>query len=194
MKMRMLGHDDRSKRTEAFPLLNPVYPVLSKQTTRVGHYGAIAERSRAELCATVGDPNDLSRFERGDRDLARDAGGRATRPSLQRSDPGPQASGSPPLAAQPATSRTTSPWPDIQAAQHRKATHMTTPVTAQPRHLLIRWAAAPFRALRHLNQELLGAGEAMARSNRFPQPRPQAGPAEAKHAQPAPMSKALTRT
>jgi hypothetical protein len=71
---------------------------------------------------------------------------------------------------------------------------MTTPVKAQPRHLLIRWATAPFRALRHLNQELLGAGEAMARSNRFPQPHLQAGLAEAKHAQPAPVSKALTRT
>jgi hypothetical protein len=65
---------------------------------------------------------------------------------------------------------------------------MTTPVTGQPRHPLIRRAIAPFRALRYLNQELLGAGEAMARSNRFPQPRP----AEATHAQPAPVSKALT--
>ena len=97
-------------------------------------------------------------------------------------------------AAQPATSRTTSPWPDIQAAQHRKATHMTTPATAHKRHPLIRWATAPFRAFRYLNQELLGAGEAMARANRFPQPRPQAGPAEATHAQPAPVSNAPTRT
>ena len=44
---------------------------------------------------------------------------------------------------------------------------MTTSLTGQPRHPLIRWATAPFRALRYLNQELLGAGEAMARSNRF---------------------------
>ena len=66
---------------------------------------------------------------------------------------------------------------------------MTTPLTRQPRRPLIRWATAPFRALRHLNQELLGMGEAMARSNRFPQPRPQAGPAEATHAQPAPANK-----
>ena len=70
---------------------------------------------------------------------------------------------------------------------------MTTPVTPQPRHPLIRWATAPFRALRYLNQELLGAGEAIARSNRFPQPRPQAGPVEAKHAQSAPVSKVPTR-
>jgi hypothetical protein len=71
---------------------------------------------------------------------------------------------------------------------------MTTPVTAQKRHPLIRWATAPFRAFRYLNQELLGAGEAMARANRFPQPRPQAGPVETTHAQPAPVSNALTRT
>ena len=91
-------------------------------------------------------------------------------------------------------SGTTSPWPDIRAAQHRKATHMTTPVTAHKRHPLIRWATAPFRAFRYLNQELLGAGEAMARANRFPQLRPQAGAAEATHAQPAPVSNAPTRT
>jgi hypothetical protein len=54
--------------------------------------------------------------------------------------------------------------------------------TAQPRRPLVRWATAPIRALRYLNQELLGAGEAMARSNRFPQPRPQASPAEATQA------------
>jgi hypothetical protein len=71
---------------------------------------------------------------------------------------------------------------------------MTTAVTAQPRHPLIRWATAPFRAFRRLNQELLGAGEAMARSNRFPQPRPQPGPVQAKHPQPAPASKVPTRT
>jgi len=88
----------------------------------------------------------------------------------------------------------TPPHRHIQAAQHRKVTHMTTPVTAQPRHPLIRWATAPFRALRHLHQELLGAGEAMARSSRFLQACPQAGPAEAKHARPASVSKALTRT
>ena len=69
---------------------------------------------------------------------------------------------------------------------------MTTSVTRQPRHPLIRWATAPFRAFRYLNQELLGAGEAMARSNRFPQPHPQAGPAQATRAQSAPVSKVPT--
>lgn len=56
--------------------------------------------------------------------------------------------------------------------------------TAQPRPPLTRWATAPFRALRYLNEELLGAGEAIARSNRYPQPRPQAGVPEATQAQP----------
>ena len=50
--------------------------------------------------------------------------------------------------------------------------------TAQPRHPLTRWATAPIRALRHLNQELLGAHEAMARASRFPRPRPLAESAE----------------
>ena len=93
---------------------------------------------------------------------------------------------SPPPAAQPAHGLTSKP------RSTGRQTHMTTPATGQPRHPLIRWATAPFRALRYLNQELLGAGQAMARSNRFPQPRPQAGPAEATHAQPAPVSKVLT--
>ena len=70
---------------------------------------------------------------------------------------------------------------------------MTTPVTDQPRRPLIRWATAPFRAVRHLNQELLGAGEAIARSNRFQQPRQPAGPAAATQAQTAPVSKAPAR-
>ncbi len=65
--------------------------------------------------------------------------------------------------------------------------------TAQPRRPLIRWATAPIRALRYLNEELLGAGEAIARSNRFPQPRPQANPAEATHTQPAATGKVLTK-
>lgn len=70
---------------------------------------------------------------------------------------------------------------------------MTTSLTGQPRHPLSRWATAPFRALRYLNQELLGAGEAMARANRFPQPHPQAALAEATPAQPAPVNKVLTK-
>ena len=59
---------------------------------------------------------------------------------------------------------------------------MTTPVTRQPRRPLIRWAmTGPGRVigiLRYLNDELLAAGDAMARSNRFPQPRPQAQAAQ----------------
>ena len=53
---------------------------------------------------------------------------------------------------------------------------MTTPVTLQPRRPFIRRAiTAPGRAVgivRYLNDELLAAGDAMARSNRFPQPGP----------------------
>ena len=64
--------------------------------------------------------------------------------------------------------------------------------TAQPHRPLTRWATAPIRALRYLNEELLGAGETIARSNRFPQPRPQADPAEAAHAHPASADKVLT--
>jgi len=67
---------------------------------------------------------------------------------------------------------------------------MTAPV--QPRRPLTRWATAPIRALRSLNQELLGAGEAIARSNRFPQPTSQADPAQASHAHPAPAYNVLT--
>jgi hypothetical protein len=65
---------------------------------------------------------------------------------------------------------------------------MTTSVTGQPRHPLTRWATATFGAFRYLNQELAGAGEAMARSNRFPQPRP----VQATYAQSAPVSKVPT--
>ena len=64
--------------------------------------------------------------------------------------------------------------------------------TAQPRRPLTRWATAPIRALRYLNQELLGAHEAMARASRFPQPRPQADPAQASQVQPASSEKVLT--
>jgi len=57
--------------------------------------------------------------------------------------------------------------------------------TTQPRRPFTRWVTAPFRAVRHLNEELTGAGGAMARSNRFPQPGPQADPAEAESVLPA---------
>ena len=64
--------------------------------------------------------------------------------------------------------------------------------TAQPRRPLTRWATAPIRAFRYLNQELLGAHETMIRSSRFPQPRPQADPAQASQVQPASSEKVLT--
>jgi hypothetical protein len=48
------------------------------------------------------------------------------------------------------------------------------------------------RAVRYLNEELLGAGEAMARTARAPQPRSQADAAEAKHAHPASAGKVTT--
>ena len=55
---------------------------------------------------------------------------------------------------------------------------MTTSVTRQPRRPLIRWAmtapAGVIGILRYLNDELLDAGDAMARSNRVPHPGPQA--------------------
>ena len=50
---------------------------------------------------------------------------------------------------------------------------MTTTTTTQPRYPFTRWIDAPLAAVRHLNAELTGAGEAMARSNRGPQRRPQ---------------------
>ena len=68
------------------------------------------------------------------------------------------------------------PWSDIQATGHRKAIAMTTPVTRQPHHTLIRRAMITSGRvggiLRYLNDELLAAGDAIARSNRFPQPGP----------------------
>jgi hypothetical protein len=63
--------------------------------------------------------------------------------------------------------------------------------TAKPRHPITRGATALVRALRHLNQELTGAHEAMARASRFPKPSPQAEPAMAKPVQPAAGDKVL---
>ena len=66
-----------------------------------------------------------------------------------------------------------------QAARHGRRAFQ------QPRSPLSRFAKAMVGVFRNLNGELLGAGEAMARSNRFPQPRPQATLAQAKQAHPA---------
>ena len=57
--------------------------------------------------------------------------------------------------------------------------------TQQPRNPLSRFAKSVIRFVRNLNGELTGAGEAIARTNRFPQPSPQAGLAQAKQAHPA---------
>jgi hypothetical protein len=68
--------------------------------------------------------------------------------------------------------------------------------TRQQRHSLSRWPitalSRAIRTLRHLNEELLGAGEAIARSARAPQPRPQPDAAEAKPAHPASAGKLTT--
>ena len=56
------------------------------------------------------------------------------------------------------------------------------PAARQPGY---RFATTVIAVFRTLNSELTAAGEAMARSNRFPQPSPQAGPAQAKQAHPA---------
>jgi hypothetical protein len=45
--------------------------------------------------------------------------------------------------------------------------------TTTPRYPFTRWIDAPLAAVRYLNKELSGAGGAMARSNRYPRPRPQ---------------------
>ena len=67
---------------------------------------------------------------------------------------------------------------------------MTT--NQQPGHPITRWAKTVIGTFRNLNDELLGAGEAMARSNRFPQPGPQADLAQAKQVHPASSGKVLT--
>jgi hypothetical protein len=67
---------------------------------------------------------------------------------------------------------------------------MTT--TQQTGNPVTRWAKTVIGAVRNLNNELTGAGEAMARSNRFPQPRPQADLTQAKQVHPASSGKVLT--
>ena len=63
--------------------------------------------------------------------------------------------------------------------------------TTQPRSFTRR-LTAPFRALRHLNWDPTGLGEAISPASRFPQPRPQADPAAAEYAHPASTGKVLT--
>jgi hypothetical protein len=63
--------------------------------------------------------------------------------------------------------------------------------TTQPRRPYTRWLTAPIRAFRHLNDELTGAGEAIACSNRVPQSGWQADLEEAKRFQAAEAAKVL---
>ena len=67
---------------------------------------------------------------------------------------------------------------------------MTT--TQQAGNPVTRWAKTAIGAVRKLNDELTGSGEAMARANRFPQPRPQADLAQARQLHPASSGKVLT--
>jgi hypothetical protein len=46
---------------------------------------------------------------------------------------------------------------------------MNMTATQQTGNPFTRWATTTIRVFRHLNDELLGAGEAMARSDRFSQ-------------------------
>lgn len=64
--------------------------------------------------------------------------------------------------------------------------------TRQPGNPLTRWAKTVIGGLRSVNDELLGAGEAMARSNRFRQPRPQADLEQAEQAHAVSGGKVLT--
>jgi hypothetical protein len=62
--------------------------------------------------------------------------------------------------------------------------------TKQPRRSFTRRLTAPFRALRHLNWDPTGLGEAVSiLTSRVPQPRPQADLAEAKRVHPASAGK-----
>lgn len=68
---------------------------------------------------------------------------------------------------------------------------MTTTATTQPRPSITRWATAPIRAFQRLNEELTGAGQAIAGSNRFPQPGPLARRAEVGRVDPAYAAKGV---
>ena len=57
--------------------------------------------------------------------------------------------------------------------------------TQQHGNPVTRFAKTVIRVVRTLNSELTAAGEAMARSNRFPPPQPQASLEQAKQAHPA---------
>ena len=63
--------------------------------------------------------------------------------------------------------------------------------TRQPRNPL-RWAIRVLQFLQCQNEQLIVSGEAIIRSARAPQPRPQADPAEGTPAQAASTGKVLT--
>ena len=61
--------------------------------------------------------------------------------------------------------------------------------TQHPANPFTRWTKTVISAVRHANDQLLAAGDAMARANRFPQPSPQGDLAQAKQAHPASSEK-----
>jgi hypothetical protein len=63
--------------------------------------------------------------------------------------------------------------------------------TTQPRRPYTRWLTAPIRAFQYLNDELTGAGEAIACSNRGPQSGWQADLEKAERFQAAEAAKVL---
>jgi hypothetical protein len=65
--------------------------------------------------------------------------------------------------------------------------------TQQPASPLTGWAKTVIGTFRYVNHELLAAGEAMVRSNRFPHSRPHAESAQASHAHVASGAQTLTR-
>jgi len=62
---------------------------------------------------------------------------------------------------------------------------MKMTATQQQGNPVTRFVKTVIGIVRNVSAELTGAGEAMARTNRFPQPRPQAGVAQAEQAHPA---------
>lgn len=63
--------------------------------------------------------------------------------------------------------------------------------TTQTHHTFTHWVTAPIRAFRRLNEELTGAGAAIAYSNRFPGSGLQADVTQATGSLPASSSKVL---
>ena len=64
--------------------------------------------------------------------------------------------------------------------------------TQQPGNPVTRFAKTVIGIVRNVSAELTAAGDAMARTNRFPQPRPPADLAQARQLDPASTGKVLT--